>query len=128
MEHQDWKTIVWDKTNKQTNESKKDFIKRQSNSTTSILKTKSTINNVERRVLSKIDSEEENFKHKTVSRDISKNITKKRIELKMSQQDLARKLCLPENIIKSYEKCDGKAIYDPNILNKIEKVLGRVRS
>jgi ribosome-binding protein aMBF1 (putative translation factor) len=126
MDHQDWKTVTWDKTNKQKNETNKEYLKRQPSAIVStVVKSKGS---VDKRILdAKLDAEDENFKHKTVSRDISKNIIKKRLELKMTQQDLARKVCISENIIKLYEKFDTKTIYDPNILNKIEKVLGRVR-
>jgi ribosome-binding protein aMBF1 (putative translation factor) len=73
----------------------------------------------------KLESEDETFKHKTLTLSTSKRIAQKRCEMKLTQKDLAMKLSLPESIIKSYEK--GDVIPNPSVLNKIEKVLGRVR-
>ena len=42
-------------------------------------------------------------------------------------KDLANKIFVPESVIKDYEKIGSKIIPNPNILNKIEKVIGRVR-
>lgn len=134
---QDWTPIGWNKQGtKQINETKKDFIKRESqagrvissmNNTTSYNKAGS--NGLNDKVMSarKLEQEEETFKHKSVSLSISKRIAQKRCEMKLTQKELAMKLSLPESVIKDYEKLDGKVIPNPNILNKIEKILGRVR-
>ena len=133
MEHQDWKEVSWDKRGiKQSNESKNNFIKRSLNNQTlkTVYKTtnlnKSGINEIVS-TTKKLENESECFKHKSVSLNIAKNIAKKRNDMKLTQKELAFKVSLPENIIKSYEKGDEKTIYNPNILNKIEKVIGRVR-
>ncbi len=136
MEHQDWNYITWDKTGKKSSESKKDYVERQvklgSKNVKSVLssaavnKNKNTVSN-DRLLNRKIEEESEDFRVKRVSMSIAKNIAKKRVELKMSQKELAQKLCLSESIIRDYEKIDGKATYNPAILNKIEKILGRVR-
>ena len=43
----------------------------------------------------------------------------------MTQKELANALYLPFKIIQDYEA--GKAIPNPLVLNKIERILGRVR-
>jgi ribosome-binding protein aMBF1 (putative translation factor) len=127
---QDWKPVIWDKRGvKQNNESKADFLKRNAKNTNIVVKpvvNKSAVSNL---VITskKLEEESEYFKHKSISLSIGKNIMKKRTEKKMSQKELALKISLPENIIKAYEKADPNVVYNPDILNKIEKVLGKVR-
>lgn len=125
MIHQDWETVKWDKRGMQnSNESKKDFMKRESQAGRVISQLKISEKSAS---LRKIENEEERFKHKTLSLSIAKRISQKRMEMKLSQKDLAMKLSLPESIIKEYEKINGNVIPNPNILNKIEKIIGRVR-
>ena len=133
---QDWKPIGWNKQGtKQTNETNKDFLKRESQGGRVISSMNNTIYNkagtsgLNDKVMSarKLEQEEDTFKHKSVSLSVSKRIAQKRCELKLTQKELAMKLSLPESVIKDYEKIDGKVIPNPNILNKIEKILGRVR-
>jgi putative transcription factor len=73
----------------------------------------------------KVEKEEETFKHPTVTLSTAKKIAQARCEKKMSQKDLANALYLPFKIIQDYEA--GKAIPNAFVLNKIEKILGRVR-
>ena len=75
--------------------------------------------------LKKIENEEETFKHKSVSLSMSKKIAQKRCSMKLTQKDLAFKLSLPEKIIKDYE--NGSAIPNHIIINKIEKIIGKIR-
>ena len=132
---QDWTPVGWNKQGtKQTNETKKDFLKRESQAGRVISSMNNTTcnkagsNGLNDKVMSARKLEEEDtFKHKSVSLSISKRIAQKRCEMKLTQKELAMKLSLPESIIKDYEKPDGKVIPNPNILNKIEKILGRVR-
>lgn len=133
---QDWTPIGWNKQGtKQTNETKKDFLKRETqagrviSSMNNITHNKAGSNGLKDKVMStrKLEEEEDTFKHKSISLSISKRIAQKRCEMKLTQKELAMKLSLPESVIKDYEKLDGKVIPNPNILNKIEKILGRVR-
>ena len=129
MEHQDWTEVKFDKRGKkQATETNKEFIKRQEK--TGILHTviKPLSNKVEKVVNArKLEEESEYFKHKTVPMSIAKNISQKRCEKKLSQKQLANLLALPENLIRDYEKINSKIIPNPVVLNKIEKILGRVR-
>ena len=129
MNFQDWNVVSWDKRGERTkNESKKDYINNQTrkNNTVSSLKTQSlNSNKIDIPNIKKIEKEEDTFVIKTVSLNVSKRIAQKRCEQKLTQKELAFKLNLPEKIIKEYEA--GKAVPNHVILNKIEKILGRVR-
>lgn len=135
--HQDWTEVKWDKRGtRQINETKAGFIKREtlsgrsSGAVASFDKiNKAGSNGLNDKVMStrKLEDEVETFKHKTLSASIAKRIAQKRCELKISQKELANKIFVPENIIKEYERIGSKVIPNPNILNKIEKVIGRVR-
>ena len=129
MNFQDWNVVSWDKRGERSkNESKKDYINNQTrkNNTVSTLKTQSlNSNKIDIPNIKKIEIEEDTFIIKTVSLNVSKRIAQKRCEQKSTQKELAFKLKLPEKIIKDYES--GKAIPNHIILNKIEKILGRVR-
>jgi len=132
---QNWTVIGWDKRGeRQRTETKKDFTTREQQAgrsiTTNLKNTKLNSggsNGVNTQVMStrKLEAEQETFRHNTISLNVSKKISQKRCELKLTQKDLAYKLSLPEKIIKDYE-C-GKAIPSHIVLNKIEKILGRVR-
>ena len=129
MNFQDWNVVSWDKRGERSkNESKKDYINNQTrkNNTVSSLKTQSlNSNKIDIPNIKKIEKEEDTFVIKTVSLNVSKRIAQKRCEQKLTQKELAFKLNLPEKIIKEYEA--GKAVTNHVILNKIEKILGRVR-
>lgn len=129
MEFQDWKEIKWDKTNvRKENESKKDFLKRQTaHGRSSIIKKHSGNGMTKLETKFNKADDEGKLKHKSVPRNVSKRISQKRQEKNMSQSDLAKKLNVQVNIIKEYEKHNSKIIPSANILNKIEKILGRVR-
>ena len=131
MDHQDWKTVGWDKRGeKSKGESKSAFINNQmrKNNTVSQLKPISANQNKINVVTNakKLDAEEETFKLPKVTLSMSKRIAQVRMEKKLTQKELANILSLPHKIIQDYES--GKAIPNAVILNKIEKALGtRVR-
>ncbi len=130
---QDWIPVIFDKRNKQHYESKEDYIKRISKSCSSqqIITTtnklnstnKSTLNKLKQvSNLSKLESEEDTFKHNKVSLSMAKRIAQARCEKKLTQKDLALKLNLPFKIIQEYES--SKAIPNHLIINKLENILG----
>jgi putative transcription factor len=131
MNFQDWNEVKWDKSGqKKNNESKKDFALREQLAGRTITQVKKTTGLNKSSIqpivnMKKLENEEETFKHNSVSLNMSKKIAQKRASLKLTQKDLAFKLSLPEKTIKEYES--GKAIPNHNIINKIEKILGRVR-
>lgn len=129
MNFQDWNVVSWDKRGeKNKNESKKTYINNQirQNNVISQLKNKSlNSNKIDVPNIRKIDNEEDTFILPKVTLNISKKIAQLRCEKKLTQKEFAFKLNLPEKIIKDYE--NGNSIVNPNILNKMEKLLGKIR-
>lgn len=70
----------------------------------------------------KLDRENEELKHKTVSHDVSKLIMQGRQAKGLSQKDLATKICEKPQIVNDYEA--GRGIPNNLILGKIERVIG----
>lgn len=126
---QDWTTVTWDKRGqKDKNETQKQYMAKQLRTNNVISKPKlESLNTqaIKPTNLTKIANEEDTFKHATVSLSMSKKISQLRCEKKLTQKELAFQLSLPVKIIQDYEA--GKAIPNANIINKIEKILGRVR-
>jgi ribosome-binding protein aMBF1 (putative translation factor) len=103
-QHQDWTETKFDKTNKYK-VIEKEISKRDPN----------VIN------INKLDNETDVQKHKTVSHSLKMQIQSTRLSMKLTQKDLANKLNLPVKTISDYES--GRAIPNPNTLNKIKRVL-----
>ena len=124
MDHQNWEPIGWDKRGEkvkgQSNTSFLNSEKRKGNVITS-KKIVSNCNNKTEINVRKLESEEDTFKHATVTLSMAKRIAQVRCEKKLTQKELAMKLSLDVKIIQEYE--NGKAIPNPNIINKLEKVL-----
>ena len=70
----------------------------------------------------KLEEEEETFKHKKVSLSMKKRIAQARMEKKMTQKELANKLCVKPEVVRDYE--NGKAIPNATVINKMERALG----
>jgi putative transcription factor len=69
-----------------------------------------------------LEDSTENFKHNTVNRSLQQAISQARLAKKMSQKDLATAINERPQIIQEYES--GKAIPNPQILNKLDRALG----
>ena len=95
MEHQDWNSIVLNKTLKSD-------------------KTKEKVYD--------IDNEDDISKPITISLSNSKLIQQARVQKKMNQKDLANKINKDTKTIQLYES--GKVIPDLQVMLKLEKVLG----
>jgi putative transcription factor len=72
--------------------------------------------------LQKLEDSTEEFKHNTVNQSLSKAITQARLAKKMTQKELATQINEKPQIIQEYES--GKAIPNPQIINKLDKALG----
>jgi len=70
----------------------------------------------------KIEESSEDFKVPKVDVTLSKAITQARMAKKMTQQQLATEINESAKVIQEYES--GKAIPNPQILNKLDRVLG----
>lgn len=107
FEHQDWKTIVVQKSNKKNDKVKSS--KKLDNTTQKLMK-------VER----KADNDE--LKHDVYTKEFRLAMVQKRTKtLNMTQKQLATRLNMPEKTIKDIES--GKAIYNAGHYNKIKRVL-----
>ena len=106
MKHQDWTTV--------TLNSKKT---REKQDKTSIKL--SQAQQRDNKLMKKVDNDE--LKHDKVPQDLRTKIIQKRAILKWKQKDLAQKCNFPVTIINDIES--GKAIYNPQHINKIKRVL-----
>ena len=128
---QDWTPYSWNKTNEkrkdETKEQQINRLKKVTGSVSTINKTsgnKQTLS-LDSSKLKKIENEEDTFVLPKVSLSMGKKIAKLRCEKKLSQKDLAFQLSLNVKIIQDYEA--SKAIPNPVIINKMERILGRIR-
>ena len=106
MKHQDWTTV--------TLNSKKT---REKQDKTSIKL--SQAQQRDNKLMKKVDNDE--LKHDKVPQDLRTKIIQKSASLKWKQKDLAQKCNFPVTIINDIES--GKAIYNPQHINKIKRVL-----
>ena len=107
LDHQDWNTV--------TLKSKK-TIKQENKQTTKKI---SQAQQRDNKLLKKVDNDE--LKHDKVPQDLRTKIIQKRASLKWKQKDLAQKCNFPVTVINEIES--GKAIYNPQHINKIKRVL-----
>lgn len=114
--HQDWNVVVLRKKDNKTTSVNEAF--RQGQAVQTIAKTKPTETLVS---LNKLDDNPEDFKHKKVPKEIAEKIIRKRIELKLTQADLAKKINVPVAKIQEVEAM--KSVYDANLLNKIRRAI-----
>lgn len=128
---QDWTPVSWNKNNeRKTAAEKKLELKQALRNGTAITTAKFMAgknSNAPERLMSsrKIEEEEENFELKTISLDIRIRIQQARLAKKMTQKQLANAINEKPSLIQDYES--GKAVPTPQVLNKIERVIGRVR-
>jgi putative transcription factor len=129
---QDWKEVSWNKTGeRKKDETNNQYINRLKRTNPVIVSAvnKNVYNkqsDVDASKLRKIEKEEDTFIIPKVTLSMGKKISQLRCEKKMTQKDLALQLSLNVKIIQDYES--SKAIPNPNIINKLERVLGRIRS
>ena len=107
MEHQDWNTLyvnckVADKTNNSKPSNNKTFIA-----------------NPEKKMEKQI--EDGKLKHNIVDPDFSKKVQQKRLSMGLTQKQLAQKLNMPVQTISEIES--GKSKYNPQIFNKIKRII-----
>ena len=104
LQHQDWTTV--------TLNSKKTTVP----TTTPKL---SQAQQRDNKLMKKANNDE--LKHDKVPQDLRTKIIQKRASLKWKQKDLAQKCNFPVTVINEIES--GKAIYNPQHINKIKRVL-----
>ena len=129
---QDWKEVSWNKTGeRKKDETNNEYLNRIKRTNPKIVSSvnKNVCNkqsDVDPSKLRKIEKEEDTFIIPKVTLSMGKKISQLRCEKKMTQKELSLKLSLNVKIIQDYES--SKAIPNPNIINKLERVLGRIRS
>ena len=65
--------------------------------------------------------EKDELTHKKISQELKKKLMQARSSQKLKQKDLAQKCNLPVSVINEIES--GKAIYNPQHINKIKRIL-----
>jgi ribosome-binding protein aMBF1 (putative translation factor) len=70
----------------------------------------------------KILDDEHVLEIKEVPKEIASQVAQHRLEQKLSQEQLAKKIFEKTSVINDIEKAEG--VYDPKIIEKIEKALG----
>lgn len=71
----------------------------------------------------KLDENTENYKdHRKIDKKLADAIKQKRIELKLTQEQLAKKVNIRSNIVNDIES--QRCIYDSFTIEKIKRVLG----
>ena len=111
LDHQDWNKIIVNKQNKNN---------KSSNNLEDPKKKLSESQQKDIKLLKQVDNDE--LKHKKVPTEIRKQIQQKRCSLKWTQKDLGQRTNLQVSIINEIET--GKAIYNPQHINKIKRALG----
>ena len=107
LDHQDWNTVTL-KTKK--------TIKQENKQTTKKL---SQAQQRDNKLLKKAENDE--LKHDKIPQELRTKIIQTRASLKWKQKDLAQKCNFPVTVINEIES--GKAIYNPQHINKIKRVL-----
>ncbi len=72
--------------------------------------------------LKKLEESTDDFTHKTVNKNLSQSIVQARLAKKMTQAQLATAINERQQVIQQYES--GQAIPNPQILNKLDRILG----
>ena len=107
MDHQDWKPVILKKNKKLEKIIEKVKVNNlNSNSNQNI--------NIKK-------LETEDIKLEYIDKKVSKKIAKARLEQKISQQDLANRLCVKKNIINDLES--GKILKNNKIIRKTLNIL-----
>jgi len=107
LDHQDWKQV--------TIRSKQSITHEKKQSTKKISQEKQKDIKLHKQV------DEDNLKHTKITQELRTKIIQGRASQKWKQKDLAQKCNLPVSVINEIES--GKAIYNPQQINKIKRVI-----
>ena len=112
MSHQDWKVVTFKKKIKKPQNKK--IVKKKPNLNLNSNKLKKNIST------KKLESDEPP-KLQKIDKNVAKKIQQARNALKMTQQDLARKINVKKSIINDIET--GKLLKNNFLINKVKKAL-----
>ena len=107
MDHQDWKPVILIKKNKSVKTLEK------------VKKNNLNSNSNQNINYKKLDGDDVKLEY--IDKSISKKIVQARLSLKLSQQDLANKLCVKKNIINDLES--GKILKNNRVIRKALNIL-----
>jgi len=107
MNHQDWKPVILKKNTKPVKTLEK------------VKKNNLNSNSNQNINYKKLDGDDVKLDY--IDKSISKKIVEARVSLKLSQQDLANKLCVKKNIINDLES--GKILKSNNVIRKALNIL-----
>jgi ribosome-binding protein aMBF1 (putative translation factor) len=110
MSHQDWETVTF---NKKTSASTQPYLSGPKKPSANIHAIK---------VEQLADQGDSRLEKKMIDTKAVNAIIKKRSELKLTQTELANKINISPNVIKSLEQ--NKEQHNPGLLSKLQKVLG----
>ena len=110
LEHQDWETI-YTKANKQLNSGGKNKEENKKKKTQDFTKE----NKMDKKI------EEGNLKHDKTPAELSKIIQQRRLNMGLTQKDLANKINVQVKVIIDIES--GKAKKNPQLISKIKRIL-----
>jgi len=119
MSHQDWVPVIWKKPKSEKKKNQKSTMvvaNKQKNA--------NTMNNTIKKVYNEEDTNPKNepdIMPVYIDQDFSKNLQKKRLEKKLSQENLAKALSIPVAIINEYER--GTGVRNGTYVSKIRKYL-----
>lgn len=109
--NQDWTPVVLKKKKTEKDVSETDKVRKESGKENILIKNKTLY-----------EDEVPNLKY--VSKNTALFIQNKRLEKKLTQEQLAKLCNLATTDIKNIESCPEKTIYNPIVINKISQVLG----
>lgn len=117
--HQDWKPVILRVKQEGNGKSEKDVRRALQNGGVVETHVKISSQGV---VSQKLDDNREDFHHKKIPKEIADAIKNKRIELKLTQAQLAQRINEKVNVIQDIEGI--KCVYNHVIVNKTLKALG----
>ncbi len=116
--HQDWKQVILRPKQEGNGKSEKDI--RRALQTGGVVETHVKLHSPF--ASKKLDENPEDFHHKTISKELADAVKNKRIEMKLTQAQLAQKVNEKVNIIQDIENMKG--VYNHVIINKTLRALG----
>lgn len=118
MSHQDWTPVVLRKTYTKKEQAQKfgEIVRKEEP-----VKANKSNSNFQQAPSYKMDDQD--YKPKVVTSEIAREIISLRTKAKLNQEQLALKVQLPLNVIKSYEKPSSTTVLNHQYLNKIKNFL-----
>lgn len=104
LDHQDWKPVIFQKKRPVDTEARKSV---------------SQLEPAHKRALKE---NQEGFQHKMFEKDYIQEVIRKRTEKGWNQKQLAVQMNVDVNVVQRFEQ--GKEVYDGNLKNKLNRVLG----